>query len=214
MSLILRDIWYRYPRSDRPLLQGVELEVPTGASVAVMAPSGVGKSTLLSIAGLLIKPDRGTVQIDGKDVGPKDGKRLLGDRVSWVLQSVNLLPHRTVLDNTILPSRAHGSSLDSSRATATMLLTQLGLSHRLTSLARTLSGGEAQRAGVARALVTSPSVLIADEPTANLDRDTAQEVATALLSAAQNTSVLLATHDPMIAEMADTVVHLAPARGD
>lgn len=206
MSLKLTGIWFSYPRSPHPLLEDINLAVEDGQSVALMGPSGAGKSTLLNIAGLLQSPDHGDVLIDGKRVTTRDAGRLLGRTVGWVLQSVNLLPRRTVLDNVLLPSRAHKEDPQRAGQRAEELLAALGLSEHSKRQARTLSGGEAQRAGIARALMTAPSVLIADEPTANLDQVTAREVSERLIAAAGSTALLLATHDPAVAALADRIV--------
>lgn len=206
MSLTLKGIWFSYPRSPHPLLEDINLAVADGQSVALMGPSGAGKSTLLNIAGLLQSPNRGEVLIDGRHVTTRDAARLLGSTVGWVLQSVNLLPRRTLLDNVLLPSRAHRQDPRRAGHRAEELLTALGLSEHVARQARTLSGGEAQRAGIARALMTEPSLLIADEPTANLDQVTAMEVSERLISAAGSTALLLATHDPAVAALADRVV--------
>lgn len=209
MSLELAGITFRYPGMDADVLQDVSLTVDSGESVALMGPSGRGKSTLLSVAGLLLVPQRGTVSIDGHVRTAKDAAALLGDSVTWVLQTVSLLPRRSVIDNVALPLLAHGSSRASADYLALERLEEVGLDGYARREARLLSGGEAQRVGVARALVTDPSVLLADEPTANLDQHTAETVGVALFGASLGkTSLLVTTHDRHIAEMADRVVYL------
>lgn len=207
MSLELRNITFSYRGTAQPVLEDVSLSVADGESVAVMAPSGQGKSTLLAIAGLLLTPQQGQVRLDDDVVSAALGRRLRGDRIQLILQSVNLLPRRSVLDNVVLPALAHGLDRIEAEERAIRLLDAVGV--RLPDRpARTLSGGQAQRVGVARALVTQPRLVLADEPTANLDAATATDVARVLLTTTR-TSTLVATHDPSVAELADRVVTLA-----
>lgn len=207
MSLELRNITFSYRGMAQPVLEDVSLSVADGESVAVMAPSGQGKSTLLAIAGLLLTPQQGQVRLDDDVVSAALGRRLRGDRIQLILQSVNLLPRRSVLDNVVLPALAHGLDRIEAEERAIRLLDAVGV--RLPDRpARTLSGGQAQRVGVARALVTQPRLVLADEPTANLDAATATDVARVLLTTTR-TSTLVATHDPSVAELADRVVTLA-----
>ncbi|MBE7702279.1 ATP-binding cassette domain-containing protein [Oerskovia sp. Sa1BUA8] len=209
MSLALDAITFKYRGTTRPILAEISLEVPSGTSVALMAPSGAGKSTLLSIAGLLLAPDSGSVAINGTRRSVRDGPVLLGKEVGWILQSVNLLARRSALDNVALPRLARGARRRNELSHAEELLGAVGLHGDLQRPARKYSGGEAQRIGVARALMSSPAVLIADEPTANLDLATARDVARALFGAArERTALLIATHDEAIASMADRVITL------
>jgi ABC-type lipoprotein export system ATPase subunit len=201
-----------YPGTARPVLVDLDLTVPTGTSLAIMGPSGTGKSTALAIAGLLLAPTAGEVLICGRRRTVRDAPTVLRDELAWVLQSVNLLPRRTAVDNVLLPALAAGRRRAHAQARAVELLDRVGIGDP-GQVARTLSGGQAQRVGVARALMSEPSVLVADEPTANLDAATGRDVARTLLHAAEGTTVLLATHDPQIAAMADTVVHLEPVAG-
>jgi ABC-type lipoprotein export system ATPase subunit len=206
------DIWFRYPGSVRDVLRGVSLTVRPGESCALMAPSGEGKTTMLSIAGLLIAADRGRVEYSGTPVGTRDAGRMMAREVAWVLQTVNLLPRRSVLDNVALPLIAQGGEREDSEQRARDEIEAIGLSGLVTADARRLSGGEAQRAAIARALVTRPRVLLADEPSANLDHATARGVMQALLDARRDAAVLLATHDERIAALADRTVHLIDGR--
>lgn len=205
MSLNLVDIDFAYPGASRTVLNGVRLTVRRGESVALMGASGRGKTTLLNIAGLLTAPTSGSVEIDGTARAPKD-RPALG--IGWILQSVNLLPRRSAVDNVALPALAAGVSAGEAQRRAAQLLERVGLESRDERHSRTLSGGEAQRVGLARALITRPSVLLADEPTANLDGHTARLVADMLFAAATDTAVLLATHDEGVGAMADRVVRL------
>ena len=208
MSLELRGVSLAYPGARHPVLSGLDLSVPTGTSVALMGPSGSGKSTALAVAGLLLAPDSGEVWISGRRRTVRDAPEVLRGELSWVLQTVNLLPRRTALDNVLLPALAAGRRRSEAREEAVELLGRVGIDAP-DQVARTLSGGQAQRVGVARALMSGPAVLVADEPTANLDVDTARDVARILLDAARGTTVLLATHDLEIARMTDSVLELA-----
>lgn len=209
MSLRLSGIDFTYPGSTRPVLTGLHLDIGAGETVAVMAPSGTGKTTLLGVAGLLLEPQRGTVSIGGRDRTVRDAPNLLGREIAFVLQTVNLLPRRTVLDNVTLPSIIAGNERAHADLQALELLDALDLREKAGREARTLSGGQAQRVGIARALINRPALLIADEPTANLDIATAHQVTELMLSVERgSTAILLATHDPAVARQADRTVTL------
>lgn len=213
MSLSLRAIDFTYPprvgeREGVEVLRGLSLDIARGQSVAIMAPSGAGKTTLLAIAGMLLAPSGGQVLIDGEPVVTKAQRsRMLAGKVAWVLQTINVLTRRSAIDNVVLPLMARGARRFEIRDRAVELLGQLGLD-RPDAVVKTLSGGQAQRVGIARALMGHPSVLVADEPTANLDLHTGREVMARMLAAADDAACLIATHDPAIAAMADTVVRL------
>lgn len=208
MSVVLENVRYSYPDSAREILDGAQLDVAPGEHIAVVAPSGEGKTTLLAIAGLLLTPDSGTVWISGTRVDRHNSLELR-NRVAWLPQTVSLLPRRSVVDNVVLAGLARGRPRDSAlHAEATTRLAEVGIVEGLQRQARTLSGGEAQRVGIARALLTNPRVIIADEPTANLDGNTAQTVARALLGSTIGRTVIIATHDPAVASQADRVVRL------
>lgn len=211
MRLALDRVSFAYP-GGRPVLSNTSLSIPAGQAVAVMAPSGFGKSTLLGLAGLLLRPTGGSVLIDGV---PRAAGDTRGGGIAWVLQTVSLLPRRTVLDNVALPALASGSTRRAAYEQAEGALHHLGLHHDLNGRqARTLSGGQAQRVGVARALIGSPSILLADEPTANLDAATALDVARSLVRSVARTgcAAVLATHDPHVAALADRVLVIRDCR--
>jgi ABC-type lipoprotein export system ATPase subunit len=209
VCLELTGVSFRYPGVSRDVFTDVNLTVARGESVAVVAPSGRGKSTLLGVAGLLLEPREGSVRIDGQVRRLRDAPSLLGGDIAWVLQSANLLPRRTVLDNTALPSLAAGQTRRSAMARASALLAEVGIDPEDDRQARTLSGGEAQRVGVARALMSDPAVLLVDEPTANLDAVTAAVVSQALFHAASGrVALVIATHDDAVARGADRVFRL------
>ncbi len=197
---------YRTPRGDLPILDGVSLSLARGAAVAIMGPSGSGKSTLLYILGALDPPSSGTVTLDGHDpytLGEREQAAFRNERIGFVFQDHSLLPQCSVLENVLAPTfvapRAE-SGTDAARARA--LLAEVGLADRLEHRPAELSGGEKQRAALARALIRRPELLLCDEPTGNLDRAAADSVAELLLKlhAAQNTILVVVTHSAALAE--------------
>ncbi|MYY11488.1 ATP-binding cassette domain-containing protein [Streptomyces sp. SID4919] len=195
-------------------LHDVTLRVPPGRFLAVMGRSGSGKSTLLQCAAGLDTVTSGTVRIGGTDLaalGERELTRLRRDRVGFVFQSLNLVPSLSVLENAVLPLLLAGLP-DDGRALGA--LEAVGLADRADDPPARLSGGQCQRAAVARALVTRPAVVFADEPTAALDPDNAQTVLGLLRAAADRSgqAVVLVTHDPLAAEYADEVVFLDGGR--
>jgi lipoprotein-releasing system ATP-binding protein len=208
MSLVLNAVTFTYRGASRPVLHDVNLTVRHGEVVALMAPSGAGKSTLLAIAGVLLAPDEGTVQIDGIARTPKHDGAMLGASVAWIPQSANLLPRRSAIDNVALVALAHGHRRKEARSLAVGHLASVGITDGLDRRAGSLSGGEAQRVAIARAMAFEPSVLLVDEPTASLDHSTAMVVAKALEVASSRSAVLIATHDPAVADVCDRVLRI------
>ena len=202
MRLSVRDLHHSYGGHANELFGGLSFDVDAGESVAIMAPSGRGKSTLLNIIGGLLDPTAGGVLVDGDLVANKK------ESISWVFQSTNLLGRRSVLDNVLLPARVRGDSTERAMDTAMEAITRVGLSEKAAEPARNLSGGEAQRVGVARALAWPSRVLLADEPTANLDEANARVIAGALYARVTDAAVLVVTHDLSVAERADSVIRL------
>ena len=198
-------------------LEDVSLEARAGEVVLVMGPSGSGKTTLLTIAGALLRPTLGTVRLCGTNITELDETRLASirrDKVGFVYQSFNLLEALTALENVRLVA-SHGTrngTMPQERAKE--LLAMLGLGHRLNSLPKHLSDGEKQRVAIARALAKAPALMLADEPTANLDAKRGQEVVTLLRQKAleMNKAVVIASHDHRIREVADRVVWLEDGR--
>ncbi len=208
---------YRSGETDLHVLQGAELTLRAGEIVALVAPSGTGKSTLLHLAGLLERPDTGAVLVDGRDAGRlPDGERtaIRRDRIGFVYQSHQLLAEFTALENVVLPQMVAGVSRRAARERAAGLLTQFGLGSRLGHLPGKLSGGEKQRVAIARALANAPGVLLADEPTGNLDVGTSDVVFEELLHVvrAQGVAALIATHNPVLAGRMDRRVTLEGGR--
>jgi len=205
--LVLNDVHKSYPSPDGQreiqVLKGVDLTVGPGESVAVVGPSGSGKSTLLSLMGGLDTPTRGTVFLDGKDLGRVTERERAGiraSRIGFVFQLHHLLPQCSVWENVLVPTLAAGRAGDPT-AWARRLLDRVGLGDRLGHRPAQLSGGECLRAAVARALINRPAVLLADEPTGSLDEDSAGKLAELLVAVnrEEGTSLVVVTHSPALA---------------
>lgn len=195
------------------VLRGVDLDIAPGEVVALVAPSGAGKSTLLHIAGLLDAPDAGQVAISGQDMtGRSDRIRTVTRRrdVGFIYQFHHLLPEFSALENITLPQLANGVSAAKAAARASDLLGRVGVSSRADHRPAALSGGEQQRVAFCRALANEPRLLLADEPTGNLDPETADQVFAALMGLVADTglSALIATHNLELAARMDRVLHL------
>ena len=199
---------YLTPRGELSILSNVSLSVQRGDAVAIMGPSGSGKSTLLYILGALERPTSGTVTLDGRDpftLGEREQAAFRNQHVGFVFQDHSLLPQCSVLENVLTPTLvappdARAAADDDARARG--ILQQVGLAERLDHRPGELSGGEKQRAAVARALIRNPGLLLCDEPTGNLDRASADAVASLLLDlhAAHKTILVVVTHSAALAE--------------
>jgi lipoprotein-releasing system ATP-binding protein len=208
---------FRTEAGELPVLRGADLALAAGEIVALVAPSGTGKSTLLHLAGLLEKPDAGEVFVDGNAAGTlSDDQRTAIRRgtIGFVYQFHHLLPEFTAIENLALPQMAAGIARAEANARATELLHAFGLQGREAHRPGKLSGGEQQRVAIARALTNRPRVLLADEPTGNLDLATADRVFNELLHAVrgQGVAALIATHNPDLAARMDRVVTLREGR--
>jgi lipoprotein-releasing system ATP-binding protein len=195
------------------VLDGASLELAAGQSAALVAPSGAGKSTLLHIAGLLDTPTAGRVVIAGADAGSlSDTRRTLlrRDTIGFVYQFHHLLPEFSALENVVLPQLAAARPRSAAVARARELLEQVGLGHRLDHRPAELSGGEQQRVAFARALANSPRLLLADEPTGNLDPETSGRVFDVLMELVHGAGLaaLIATHNPELAARMDRVLRI------
>ena len=195
------------------VLNGANLTIHEGEVVALLGPSGSGKSTLLHIAGLLEAPDSGTVTIDGKncsEAGDSQRTKVRRTKVGFVYQFHHLLPEFTARENVVLPQMIGGRSASAAAERANDLLTQMGLGERLTHQPMQMSGGEQQRVAIARALANKPKLLLADEPTGNLDPKTSEGVFDNLLNLVRKDGLgaLIATHNMELAGRMDRVVRL------
>ncbi len=195
------------------VLNGASLDIRRGEIVALVAPSGAGKSTLLHLAGLLEKPDGGTIMVDGEDAGTlSDTARtnIRLNKIGFVYQFHHLLPEFTALENVSLPQMIAGAGQKQADRRSAELLEKFGLGPRVSHLPGRLSGGEKQRVAIARALANRPGLLLADEPTGNLDVTTANIVFDELLRVvrSENVAALIATHNPELAARMDRRVSL------
>ena len=205
---------YQRGRTEVRALAGVSLTVPRGEFVSVMGPSGSGKSTLLHLLGALDIPGAGTLRIDGRELSRMKDEELSTfrrERLGFVFQFFNLMPTLTALENVMLPGLLSGRARAEMVRRAEALLGTVGLSGRTRHRPDELSGGEMQRVAVARALLMEPAVLLADEPTGNLDSRTGAEVLRMLREATRERglTVVLVTHDPKAAAVGDRIVRLA-----
>ena len=196
-------------------LRGVDLSVEQGEFVAVVGTSGSGKSTLLHMLGGLDRPTSGTVTVDGKDIfSLKDEALTIFRRrkIGFVFQAYNLVPVLNVYENTVLPVELDGREID--RAFVESILETLGLSERVSALPSQLSGGQQQRVAIARALAATPAIILADEPTGNLDSKTSQDVLSLLKITSQKyaQTIVMITHNEEIAQMADRIVRIEDGR--
>jgi putative ABC transport system ATP-binding protein len=197
-------------------LDGVSLSIESGSMVAVMGPSGSGKSTLMNLLGLLDTPTAGSYRIDGHEVaGLSDGERSRQrrERIGFIFQSFNLLPRKTALDNVSVPLMYAGVGRGERQQRARALLDQLGLGDRLSHRPAELSGGQQQRVAIARALVNEPQLILADEPTGNLDSRTGREVLDVLVQLhASGRTIIVVTHEREVAEHAQRIITLVDGR--
>jgi putative ABC transport system ATP-binding protein len=194
-------------------LRGVNLTLYQAEFVVITGPSGSGKTTLLNIIGTLDKPSSGKVSIDGEDItSMKDGQltKLRRYKIGFVFQFHNLIPVLTALENVQLPLLTAGVKPRAAQERASLMLESVGLKERLTHLPDELSGGEQQRVAIARALANHPKIILADEPTGDLDTKTGTEVVQIMYEAAkkENASVLVVTHDPVVADRAEKLFEM------
>jgi lipoprotein-releasing system ATP-binding protein len=214
---------YRKGEIGIPELQGIDLEIRQGEFVAIIGPSGCGKSTLLHVLGTLDQPDAGEVHFEGHRIDnlPRAARDLIRNRhVGMIFQFYHLLPELTALENVLAPAliaegvMSYWLRRGKHRRRAFELMELLGIAHRAKHRPRELSGGEMQRAAIGRALLARPKVLLADEPTGNLDRTTGEQIMQTLgeLKRRENLTIVMVTHDPWIAEQADRTVRLVEGR--
>jgi putative ABC transport system ATP-binding protein len=207
---------YRMGGNEIRALAGIDLHIARGEFIAVMGPSGSGKSTLLNVLGALDKPDAGSYRYDGVDVATLDddgASRLRNRRIGFVFQSFQLMPRLDVLENILLPLRYADTPKPEAPARARELLARVGLADRAAHRPAELSGGQQQRVAIARALLMGPPLLLADEPTGNLDSRSAHDVLALLRELnAQGQTLVMVTHDSEIAASAHRTVQLRDGR--
>ncbi|MCK5644469.1 MAG: ABC transporter ATP-binding protein [Gammaproteobacteria bacterium] len=199
---------YHHGTSIIPAVNKVSVRIADASFVSLLGPSGSGKTTLLNLIGLIDSPTSGTIYFDDQDVShlkSKEQRRLRLENIGFVFQTFNLLPTLTALENVEFPLAMTKLSQDAQRTRAKQLLTKVGLTHRLHHRPGKLSTGEMQRVAIARALANNPRLILADEPTGDLDTDTGTEIIQLLfnLSRKQKTTVIVATHDKRVAEIPD-----------
>ncbi len=210
----LQDVWkvYRMGDVDVPALSGVDLKIKTNEFVAITGPSGCGKSTMLNMIGCLDMPTRGKVLLEGKDISEfkrDELARVRGKKIGFIFQTFNLYPTLTALENIQLPMRIHEIPEKEVEDTSKKLLATVGLAERGAHFPAQLSGGQQQRVAVARALSTGPSILLADEPTGNLDTKSGGEVMDVFKRLnGEGLTIVMITHDPKIAGYAGRIVKM------
>jgi len=200
-------------------LRGVDIEVKEGDFTAIVGPSGCGKSTLMHILGLLDRPDEGRLEIDGEDFSKlKDSKayKVRAKKVGFIFQGFNLIPTLTALENVILAGKYGGMKLAERRGRAIEFLEMVGLSERMNHKPSELSGGQQQRVAIARALMNDPAIILADEPTGELDTTTSLEIMNMLkrLNNEQRKTFLIVTHNPDVAQACKATIKLKDGKND
>jgi len=218
MSILLSDVTKVYQLGGETVhaLAGLTLSISPGEFTAIMGPSGSGKSTLMNILGCLDRPTSGSYMLDGQEVATLNDDELATTRnkkIGFVFQSFNLLPRMSTLENVALPMVYAGVEKKQRLITAEKVLTMVGLKERMNHQPNELSGGQRQRVAIARALVNDPTIIMADEPTGNLDTKSGDEVM-AIFSElnSQGRTIILVTHEPEIAEYAGRVVYVRDGR--
>jgi putative ABC transport system ATP-binding protein len=209
------DVWKLHKLGDEVVkaLVAADLQVMPGEFVCLMGPSGSGKSTLLNIIGGLDRPTKGSVKVAGKDTGlltESQFAALRHDTIGFIFQSYNLIPFLSAVENVELPLMFEPYDRKSLRKRATELLELVGLSHRINHQPTKMSGGEQQRTAIARSLISNPTLVLADEPTANLDHKTGETVVRMLrdLCSTMGVTVVASTHDPTVADEASRVIRM------
>ncbi|MCJ7827016.1 MAG: ATP-binding cassette domain-containing protein [Demequinaceae bacterium] len=208
MRLVARGVTFSYPRSPEPVLKGVDFDIPSGHSAAIIGPSGSGKTTLLSLIGRLLTLQGGTVEAIATDGTVRPPHEV----ASWVFQTISLLPDRTAADNVAIGAYSDGATREEAGERARDYLGRVGLTPHIDVATRILSGGEAQRVAIARALASQRPVILADEPTGQLDAKTSATVLEAMIGAHGERTVLVVTHDPEVADRCDLVLELRDGR--
>lgn len=211
----LENVWRRYKLGETSLtiLKGINLEIAPGTFATIMGPSGSGKSTLMYMLGLLDTPSDGKIYLDGQDTSNFSEDKLAvvrGKKIGFIFQQFNLLLNLTALENVMLPMIFQGVSEEHRKEKAKKLLESVNLGARINHKPTEMSGGEQQRIAIARSLVNDPEILIADEPTGNLDSTTGKMVMEILtkLHREQKKTIVVVTHDPNIAQYSQNIIHI------
>lgn len=204
---------YKTKTIETTALNAVDIHVPKGEFLSIMGPSGCGKSTLLNIMGLLDEPSQGTILVDGqsiKDYGSKTMARFRNEKLGFIFQSFHLIPDLSVIDNVELPLLYRNISSKERKVLAAEALESVGLVNRKTHFPNQLSGGQKQRVAIARAIVGKPDIILADEPTGNLDSVMGDEVMAILMRLNQenNTTIIMVTHDERMAKKTHKLIRL------
>ena len=211
----LEDVWkiYQLGKVELPVLKGVTLEIPQGGFVIILGPSGSGKSTMLNMVGCLDLPTRGKVFLDEKDISKISEDQLAqarGRKIGFIFQQFNLLQNFNAVENVMLPMVFQGKEEKKRREKAEYLLSSVGLKERMYHKPAELSGGEQQRIAIARALSNDPEIIVADEPTGNLDSSNGRKIMETLIDLHKNhkKTIIVVTHDPTIADYGSQVVYI------
>ena len=214
-AIRFENVWkiYRMGKVEVPALRGLSLSIRRGEHVAIMGPSGSGKSTFLHLAGALDHPTKGRVLIEGRDpskLSDAELSRLRNKLIGFVFQTFNLIPRLTAIQNVILPLTLQDIPQSERRKRAEKALRQVGLAHRMNHRPNEMSGGEQQRVAIARAIVTRPKILLADEPTGNLDSHSASEIVELLtrLNKELGVTLVVVTHNPDVGNAAQRIIKI------
>lgn len=215
----LRDVWKIFKVGDTEVsaLRGLSLHVKKGEFVAVRGPSGSGKSTTFNLIGCLDLPSKGEIFLDGKDISHMSEAtlaRIRGKKIGFIFQTFNLIPSLTAIENVVIPTLFQGENSEKMTEKAAKLLTMVGLGHRLDHKPAQLSGGERQRVAIARALINDPEVILADEPTGNLDSKTGETIMQIFqdLHKKENKTIIMVTHEEEIAGYAKRKIYIKDGR--
>jgi putative ABC transport system ATP-binding protein len=211
----LDNVWkiYQLGKIELPILKGINLDIAPGAFVVILGPSGSGKSTMLNMVGCLDLPTKGQVFLDGSDISKMSEDQLAqarGKKIGFIFQQFNLLQNLTAMENVMIPMIFQGKSEKERLEKAKYLLTSVGLGDRMDHRPFELSGGEQQRIAIARALANNPDIIVADEPTGNLDSSNGKRIMETLIDLHKNykKTIIVVTHDPTIADYSSQVVHI------